>query len=241
MDVVTVSNNDFAALNDLEGCLVDTEYPKRLAFIEVGREFFGIELSMGEVSWTLGLRREDVVQGLTDRFGDKTFLPEVTRDLSISVGEQILRRRDSIVNREFAKGIELMPGAPRLIDVYADLNATSGIVTSTKEKVAMEMLRAARIADEFDGGVFGDTRGLERGKPAPDPFLLGAKILRLNPEKCWAIGDSPVDVEAGTAAGMRTMYVPDRRIIAPNPRTVEMATVTVENLFEAADYFQRNF
>lgn len=237
---VSANSSNFAALNDLEGCLVDTEYPKRLAFIEVAREFFGLELSVPEVAWTLGLRREDVVRGLTERYADTPFLSSASRDESISVGEQILRRRDEIVNVQFANGIELMPGAGQLLRAYADLNTPSLLITSTKEMVAMEMMRASGIADEFDACVFGDSPGLLRGKANPEPFLMGATRAKLIPANCWVVGDSPADVVGGKAAGMNTIYVPDRRIQVPNAETIELATATVCDLFEAADIVRRS-
>lgn len=235
----TLSNPNYVALNDVEGLLIDTEYPKRLAFIAVGREYFGLELSIPEVAWTLGLRREDVISGLNERFADRPLLPGVKRDESVSLGEQILRRRDEIVNAKFANGIDLMPGAPVLITAYADLNVTSGIFTSTKERVIMEMLRAATIPDEFEFGIFGDTPGLKRGKPHADPCLMGAERAGVPPAKCWVIGDSPADIFSADAAGANSIYVPDRRIIAPDPKAVDRATFVVDDLFAAAELVRR--
>lgn len=228
-----------AGLNDLEGCLVDTEYPKRVAFVQVVFELFGRDQAVTDFAWTLGLRRADVVQGLTERFADVAIAPGAVRDPSISIGEQMLRRRNEIVNAQFAKEIRLMPGAPALLHTYSDLNCPSGVVTSTEALVAMEMLRAACISDEFDTIVTGDAPGLLRGKPHADPFLLGASRLQVAPERCWVVGDALVDVQGARAAGMKSIYVPDRRIISPLPQAVELATHTVEDLFAAADIVRR--
>ncbi|MBM3257544.1 MAG: HAD family hydrolase [Candidatus Liptonbacteria bacterium] len=43
-------------------------------------------------------------------------------------------------------------------------------------------------------------------KPHPDPLLLAAKRLNINPHECVYVGDSPTDVEAGRAAGMKTIW-----------------------------------
>jgi sugar-phosphatase len=40
-----------------------------------------------------------------------------------------------------------------------------------------------------------------RGKPAPEPFLVGAKLLGLRPEDCVVFEDSASGVQAGRAAG----------------------------------------
>ncbi|MBN8548487.1 MAG: HAD family phosphatase [Deltaproteobacteria bacterium] len=227
--------SEIVALNDLEGLLIDTEFPKRLALMEVAREFFGVELAMSDISWTLGMRRSEVVEGLNARFADTRLAAGVSLDPNIPIGEHLLRRRDEIVNPQFRKGIDLMPGGSVLLQAYADLNLDSLIVTSTEEEVARQMLDAARIPDEFDAMVFGNSPGLTRGKPFPDPFLRGAKLAQVEPERCWVLGDSDLDILAGHAAGMKTVYVPDRRILSPVPRAVELATHVAGDLFEVAE------
>ena len=46
----------------------------------------------------------------------------------------------------------------------------------------------------------------EKGKPAPDPFLLAAQKLGVKPERCLVFEDTPIGFEAAKAAGMQ--YVP---------------------------------
>lgn len=76
------------------------------------------------------------------------------------------------------------------------------IVTSAAERLARARLGAAglpapehMIAAEMT----------ERGKPNPEPFLLGAKRLGIAPAHCTVIEDAPSGVAAGVAAGMRVI------------------------------------
>jgi phosphoglycolate phosphatase len=46
---------------------------------------------------------------------------------------------------------------------------------------------------------------VKRSKPAPDSLLKACKNLGTKPEHCVYIGDAPRDIEAGKAAGMRTV------------------------------------
>jgi beta-phosphoglucomutase-like phosphatase (HAD superfamily) len=48
-----------------------------------------------------------------------------------------------------------------------------------------------------------------RGKPAPDPFLLAAERLGVDPADCLALEDSHNGVRSAHAAGMMTIMVPD--------------------------------
>ena len=45
---------------------------------------------------------------------------------------------------------------------------------------------------------------VERGKPAPDLFLLAAAKMAADPRRCLVVEDSEVGVRAGKAAGMTT-------------------------------------
>ena len=44
-------------------------------------------------------------------------------------------------------------------------------------------------------------------KPAPDPFLAAARLLKLSPAACLVIEDSPSGVAAAHAAGMPVVAV----------------------------------
>ena len=62
----------------------------------------------------------------------------------------------------------------------------------------------------FEAGTFssvtGDRPGLPR-KPDPAALLRAAAFMGVDPARCLMIGDSPVDVEAGRRAPMRTIAV----------------------------------
>lgn len=51
--------------------------------------------------------------------------------------------------------------------------------------------------------VSGDTTAY--AKPHPAPLLFAAQTLQLNAEDCWYVGDDERDIQAGRAAGMRTL------------------------------------
>jgi HAD superfamily hydrolase (TIGR01509 family) len=47
------------------------------------------------------------------------------------------------------------------------------------------------------------------GKPAPDPFLMAAERLGVEPRLCLALEDSFNGVRSASSAGMMTVMVPD--------------------------------
>jgi mannitol-1-/sugar-/sorbitol-6-phosphatase len=48
---------------------------------------------------------------------------------------------------------------------------------------------------------------VERGKPDPEPYRRGAKLLGFRPEECVVVEDAPSGVGAGIAAGCRVLGV----------------------------------
>jgi sugar-phosphatase len=68
------------------------------------------------------------------------------------------------------------------------------------------------------------------GKPSPEPYLKGAALLGFPPEGCIVFEDMPAGIQAGQAAGMRTVAV---RSTYP-AEALAAADVTVGSLAEVA-------
>jgi HAD superfamily hydrolase (TIGR01509 family) len=84
---------------------------------------------------------------------------------------------------------------------------------STRESVVAS-LDALGILGLFDTLVCAGE--YERGKPAPDPFLMAAERLGVQPKDCLVFEDADIGIQAATAAGMKSMRIaqPHERIAA---------------------------
>jgi mannitol-1-/sugar-/sorbitol-6-phosphatase len=72
------------------------------------------------------------------------------------------------------------------------------IVTSCTEPLARARLEANGLPIP-DVLVTADR--VPRGKPAPDPYLIGARELGVDPGRCAVLEDAPAGIAAGKAAG----------------------------------------
>ncbi len=113
------------------------------------------------------------------------------------------RHFDVIVETRLA----LKPGVLELLDALDTLGLPRGIATSSSHKTVQHHLGAHDLGDRFHHIVAsGDYAA---GKPAPDPSLLAAERLGVEPHLCVALEDSHNGVRSAAAAGMMTIMVPD--------------------------------
>ncbi len=69
-------------------------------------------------------------------------------------------------------------------------------------------LAKAGLLDLFD--IIITPADVERGKPAPDMFLLAAERMGVAPGGCLVFEDGQAGIDAANAAGMASVFVPSR-------------------------------
>ena len=99
----------------------------------------------------------------------------------------------------------LFPGMPGLLASIEDRAMPWGIVTNKAERLAKPLIHRLELGDRCACVIGGDTAGFT--KPHPAPMLAAARALCIAPEACVYVGDDRRDVEAGRAAGMKTIAV----------------------------------
>jgi len=78
-------------------------------------------------------------------------------------------------------------------------------------------------------------------KPAPAVYLMGARLLRLQPAEVMLVAAHPADLAAARAAGLRTAFVDRPLEYGPGspPREDPDADLSVESLDELAEALRR--
>lgn len=105
---------------------------------------------------------------------------------------------------------EAIPIKPGVVDLLTWLQSESipiAVATSTHQTLAATKLRLAGIDHFFEHISSGCE--VKQGKPHPEIFLLAAKRLHIQPEKCLAFEDSSNGVISALAAKMQVYQVPD--------------------------------
>ncbi len=99
------------------------------------------------------------------------------------------------------------PGARSVVGSLRTRGVRVGIVTSKARRIARRTLDVCGLGDAFDCVVCGDE--VSQGKPHPEPVHRAMKTLGISdaPKRVLFVGDSPHDLRAGRAAGVRTAAV----------------------------------
>jgi HAD superfamily hydrolase (TIGR01509 family) len=136
---------------------------------------------------------------------------------------------DGMLSRAAAGRVAVKPGARELLAEVAAAGLPYALVTSSQREFAEAVLAGAGF--RFPVTVCGED--VARTKPDPEPYLLAAKLLGAQPERCVALEDSPNGVASATEAGCAVIAVPSlllippaaRRRVAPSLSEVTLATL----------------
>jgi phosphoglycolate phosphatase len=102
-----------------------------------------------------------------------------------------------------------------LVDTLEARAIVWGIVTNKAERFALPLMDLLGYGKRAACVIGGDTTG--KMKPHPEPLYAAAKTIRIAPEQCLYVGDDERDIQAGRAAGMKTVAVRFGYLNGSNP------------------------
>nr|WP_206326203.1 beta-phosphoglucomutase family hydrolase [Streptomyces sp. N502] len=163
---------------------------------------------------------DDYVDGRPRQDGVRTFL--ASRGIELPEGSPddgpdretvhgVGNRKNELVLRMIREqGVEPYEGSVAFVRAAREAGLRRAVVSSSAN--CRDVLIAAGIEDLFEGRVDGITtreQGL-RGKPAPDTYLAGARLLGVDPGAAAVFEDALAGVEAGRAGHFGVVVGVDR-------------------------------
>ena len=208
-----ITRNQYdAVLLDLDGVITDTanlhaacwkqmfdEYLQKRA-TQRGEAFRPFDLATDYRLYVDGKPRYDGVRDFLTSRGIQ--LPEGSPDdptQAETVGG-LGNRKNDLVNEVIERlGVEPYEGSVKLINQLHDQGFKIAVVTSSQN--CTTVLRAAKLDAFFEVQVDGSMILAQRlaGKPAPDTFLMAAKLLGVEPTRTVVIEDAISGVQAGAS------------------------------------------
>jgi HAD superfamily hydrolase (TIGR01509 family) len=183
-----------AVVFDMDGLLFDSESVYRDAMLATAAEM-GLELPDHLLHRLIGVPWAGNVAMMLEHYGldfdHEGFRIESTRRFHVVADAEIC----------------LKAGVVEILDQLDAAGLPRAVATSSLHATVQHHLGQHDLLGRFDALVAqGD---YTRGKPAPDPFLVAAGRLGVDPANCLALEDSHNGVRAAHAAGMMTIMVPD--------------------------------
>ncbi len=177
-------------LFDNDGTLVDTYGLMLSSFIYATKQVLGKEFSDDELMRGVGTTLESQMWAFTDD-------PQVHQQLVDTYRSHNHEHHDSEV-KAFDGVVE---GLARLQEEGVAL----GVVTAKRHELAWRGLEIAGAAPYLEFLVGADDCAIN--KPDPAPIRVGLEKIGLDASECLYVGDSPFDIQAGSAAGCATVAV----------------------------------
>jgi mannitol-1-/sugar-/sorbitol-6-phosphatase len=160
-----------------------------------------------------GDRVLEVVHGRQGFASMAILLPDRPMEVNHAENAEMLARET-----EDTEGVVPIAGAPAFLAALAGL--PHALVTSADDALARARMGAAGLTVP---SVAVTAEHVTRSKPDPEGFLLGARLLGIDPRDCIVLEDSEAGTRAGLAAGMQ--------VIGIGPATAGYgATVSVPDL-----------
>jgi beta-phosphoglucomutase family hydrolase len=120
------------------------------------------------------------------------------------------RKNQLVLQMIHDEGVEPYPGSVRYLQAVRAANLPHAVVSSSTN--CHDVLVAAGIADYFDHEIDGHVAEQQHlhGKPAPDTYLAGAKLIGVEPSAAAVFEDALAGVASGKAGGFGTVVGVDR-------------------------------
>ena len=128
-------------------------------------------------------------------------------------------------------GILPKPGIFELLDYMEDNGITGAITSSSPMEFIEKHLSAVNLLHRFQKLCSG--HDIPNTKPAPDIYLLGAKVLLLDPAECLGLEDSPTGILSAYRAGCLPVMIPD--LDQPGEETQKLLFAKADSLADIID------
>lgn len=187
---------DFAGyIFDLDGTLIDT-MPLHYRAWDAAMRSAGLTVQLDEeLFYSLGgVPTRQVAERIAKHYG-----------LSIDT-ERVFHEKESLFT-ELQKDARLIAPTVEFARKAAQTHPLA-IASGGPRDIVRRSLELAGLLPLFRAVVSADD--VVHGKPAPDMFLLAAKLLGVEPSRCLVFEDAEPGIQAAQAAGMKVVRVPSR-------------------------------
>ena len=127
---------------------------------------------------------------------------EIVRTLAPHLDAEAEVKRIEKREADDQEGVAVMPGAAELLKTIPE--GRWCVVTSGTRYLATARLKLANLPTP---NVLVSADDVSKGKPDPEPYLMGAKLLGMKPAECLVVEDAPAGIRAAHGGGMKAIAI----------------------------------
>ncbi len=204
-----------AVIFDLDGTLVDSMW----IWEDIDIEFlasYGLEHPKSFQKDLNGMSFTETAMYFKERF----LIPDSV--------EEIKRIWNAMAYDKYANEVPLKNGVLEFVKTLKSKGIKLGIASSNSIELVSTVIKRFHMETYFD--TINTSCEVPKGKPAPDIYLLAAKMLKVKPEECLVFEDVMQGILAAKSANMKVCAVDDAYSVD-----------TLEEKAAVADYYIRDY
>lgn len=187
---VDIVHNYSALLFDLDGTLIDSMPAHNQAWINAFKLFNAVitEEALYKLAGTPNLKTAEIF---------------INQHQVSATPHEVVKTKESFFEKHL-HSIQKIPSTTELVYQFHQ-KIPLAIVSGGNKPRVLKSLESADLIKYFN--VIITCEDTPRGKPFPDPFLLGAKLLNVDPKKCLVFEDGDAGIQSAQQAQMPLVHV----------------------------------
>lgn len=216
-------DNKKAVIFDLDGTLVDSMWMWRDIDIEY----------LGRYGHTLPQELQNEIEGMS--FTETAIFIKERFQIPDPI-EKMKADWLEMAREKYRNEVPLKTGALPFLQLLKKRGIAIGIATSNGVELVREVLQSLKVMPYFDS--IHTCCEVEKGKPAPDIYLLVAEELGVSPAECLVFEDVAAGIMAGNNAGMTTCAVEDASSLDQTEKKKELADYYIKDYWELIEQIE---
>lgn len=156
-----------------------------------------------------GRSRDELPADMVNSFIGKRLqdnLPQIIDYLKLDISvEDFSKEREDIFRKLIDNELEVMPGLYQSLELFKAHKYPIAIASSAVKTNIDLVLKKFNIENYFSVIISGDD--VNKGKPDPEPYLIAAQKLNLEPKNCLVLEDATSGIDSAKAAGCKCIAV----------------------------------
>ena len=183
-----------ALLCDMDGTIINSEVISHKALVQTCADF-GAEFTLENHLSILGMR---FAEGAT----------WIVENLSLAVSAEVLRQKyREYYHALIEHDLRLNDGFYKLASYCKENGIALGLVTSSRKHSVVRNFKIVGLDNPFEGWITAES--VSKGKPDREPYVLGAKMLGVEPSECIVLEDSENGAISAADAGAYVIAIPN--------------------------------